>query len=82
MSQLSMPHRPILSTFNSDRPRTSDDVKPLRPTLKRPGTSRNVSFNTTTPINDGESYPLLEPLVWKKQDKWQRVNRHLQNVDP
>ena len=79
MSQMSMPQRPTLSTFNSDRLRASDGFKSLRP--RKAGASRNVSFNTT-PINSGESYPSIEPLVWKKKDKWQRVNRLAQNVDP
>ena len=76
MSQLK---RPTLTTLNYDRPRTSDGVKPLKP--KRPAVGRYVSFNTA-PMNNNESPPALEPLVWKKQDKWQRVDRHAQNVDP
>lgn len=79
MSQLSMPQRSTVSAFNSDRPRTSEGIEPLR--FTRHGTNRNVSFNTG-PVHDGESYPSLEPLVWKKQDNWQRINRHAQSVDP
>lgn len=77
MAQL---NRPTLTTLNYDRPRTSEGAKTLNPP-KRPAAGRYVSFNTT-PMNNGDSLPALEPLVWKKQDKWQRVDRHAQNVDP
>jgi hypothetical protein len=73
-----MPRRPALSSVNSDRPRTADGIKPLRP--KKPATTRNVSFNTN-PVNDSEPFPNYGPLVWTKQEKWQKVDRLAQNVD-
>ncbi|KAL9105683.1 MAG: hypothetical protein Q9227_009167 [Pyrenula ochraceoflavens] len=73
------------STSMWERPKTADGT--LSPKPKRPTASRNVSFQSGPRPGEDEpsELPTPTPLTWKKETrtkKWQRLDRHAQNVDP